>query len=144
MQEETHLEVEGPLLKLFGFPSAALVFRAIPCCCPNKSKRGGSPDALTKRLCCLSGMPGGCRPSETNGTPKPKGPSPRGSSFDSKVDRFRSNLGKLSILWMDAILYPLRNQGKPLFVGISREIIIPGCLRWCRISSIHSMWVPLF
>ena len=28
---------------------------------------------------------------------------------------------------------------KPLSVGICRGIIILGCLRWCRISSIHSM-----
>ena len=27
---------------------------------------------------------------------------------------------------------------KPLFVGICKGIIIPGCLRWCRILSIHS------
>ena len=40
------------------------------------------------------------------------------------------------LLWMDAILHP-RNHGKPLFAGICRGIVIPGCLRWCRISSIH-------
>ena len=26
----------------------------------------------------------------------------------------------------------------PLFVGIYKGIILPGCLRWCRISSTHS------
>ena len=30
------------------------------------------------------------------------------------------------------------NHGKPWFVGIYRGIIIPGFLRWCRTSSIHS------
>ena len=39
---------------------------------------------------------------------------------------------------MDEILHHLRNYGKPLFVGIYRGDIIPGFLRWCRISSIHS------
>ena len=34
---------------------------------------------------------------------------------------------------------PLRIHGKPLFIGIYRGFIIPGFLRWCRISSIHSM-----
>ena len=34
---------------------------------------------------------------------------------------------------------PLGNHGKPLFVGIYKKIIIPRFLRWCRISSIHSM-----
>ena len=34
---------------------------------------------------------------------------------------------------------PLSNHGKPFFVDIYREFIIPGFLRWCRISSIHSM-----
>ena len=32
-----------------------------------------------------------------------------------------------------------KKSWKPLFVGIYRAIIIPGFLRWCRISSIHSM-----
>ena len=31
------------------------------------------------------------------------------------------------------------NHGQPLFVGIFRGIINPGFLRWCRISSIHSI-----
>ena len=30
---------------------------------------------------------------------------------------------------------PLVNHGKPLFVGIYRGIVLPGSLRWCRISS---------
>ena len=30
---------------------------------------------------------------------------------------------------------PLENPGKPLFVGIYMGILIPGLLRWCRISS---------
>ena len=34
------------------------------------------------------------------------------------------------------------NHTKPLFVGIYRGIIIPGFLRWCRISSIHSTVPP--
>ena len=34
---------------------------------------------------------------------------------------------------------PLGNHEKPLFVGIYRGIMIPWFLRWCRISSIHSM-----
>ena len=34
---------------------------------------------------------------------------------------------------------PLGNHGKPFFIGIYRGIIIPGFLRWCRISSIHSI-----
>ena len=34
---------------------------------------------------------------------------------------------------------PLSNHWKPVFVGIYRGIIIPGLLRWCRISSIYSM-----
>ena len=34
---------------------------------------------------------------------------------------------------------PLGTLGKPLFVGIHRRIIMPGFLRWCRISSIHSI-----
>ena len=46
----------------------------------------------------------------------------------------------------------LGNHGKSLFVGIYRGIIIPGFLRWCTISSIHSMicyfvfliWVSIY
>ena len=33
---------------------------------------------------------------------------------------------------------PLGNHGKPWFVGNYRGIILPGFLRWCRISSLHS------
>ena len=33
---------------------------------------------------------------------------------------------------------PLGNHGKPLCIGICRGIIIPGFLRWCRISPILS------
>ena len=44
------------------------------------------------------------------------------------------------ILWMDEIhIAPRENHGNPLFVGIYRGIPIPGFLRWCRISSIHSI-----
>ena len=46
------------------------------------------------------------------------------------------------ILWMDKILHHLRNHGKPLLVGVYRGIVIPGILRWCRIStSIHGIKV---
>ena len=37
------------------------------------------------------------------------------------------------ILWMDRNPAPLGNHEKPLFAGIYRGTIIPGCLRWCRI-----------
>ena len=43
------------------------------------------------------------------------------------------------VLWMDTILHYPRHHGKPLFVGIYRDHIILGFLRWCRMSSIHSM-----
>ena len=42
---------------------------------------------------------------------------------------------------------PLGNHGKSFFIGIYRGTIIPGFLRWCRISSIHSRshsnWSPV-
>ena len=34
---------------------------------------------------------------------------------------------------------PLGNHGIPFFIGVSRGIIMSGFLRWCRISSIHSI-----
>ena len=34
---------------------------------------------------------------------------------------------------------PLGNHGKPSLVHIYRGIIAPGCLRWCRVSSSHSI-----
>ena len=43
------------------------------------------------------------------------------------------------LLWINKILHHFENMGKPLFVGIYRGIFIPGFLRWCRISSIHSV-----
>ena len=43
-----------------------------------------------------------------------------------------------------SISHHLRNHGKPLIVGIYREIIIPGLLRWCRISAIKSMMLVSF
>ena len=43
--------------------------------------------------------------------------------------------------WMDEILHHLRNHGKPQFVGSYSGIITPGFLRWCRISSVHSMFL---
>ena len=39
---------------------------------------------------------------------------------------------------------PLGNRGKPWFVGIYRGIIIPEFLRWCRISSIHSIIIYIY
>ena len=52
----------------------------------------------------------------------------------------RCFMGPAAILWMDKNHFaPLRNHGKPLFVGICGGIIIPGILRWCRILSIHSI-----
>ena len=40
-------------------------------------------------------------------------------------------------MWMDKACNTFK-AGKPLFVGIYRRLIVPGLLRWCRISSIHS------
>ena len=45
------------------------------------------------------------------------------------------------LLWMDEILHHSEALGSYLFVGIDRGIIILGLLRWCRISSTHSMGV---
>ena len=42
------------------------------------------------------------------------------------------------ILWMDKILHHLETMGNHCLLGIYRGIILPGSLRWCRISSIHS------
>ena len=36
---------------------------------------------------------------------------------------------------------PLGNHGKPLFVGIYREIMIPGFLRWCEMDFVHPQYV---
>ena len=36
-------------------------------------------------------------------------------------------------------MHHFENHGKPLLVGIYRAIILPNFLRWCMISSIHSM-----
>ena len=44
-----------------------------------------------------------------------------------------------TILWMDEILHHFETMGKPLFVGIYKGILIPGFLRWCRVSFIHSI-----
>ena len=35
----------------------------------------------------------------------------------------------------------IQNYGESLFVGMYRRIIIPGFLRWCRIASIHSIFL---
>ena len=43
------------------------------------------------------------------------------------------------LLWMEEIHFaPLGHHGKPLFVGIYKGISIPGFLRLCRSSSIHT------
>ena len=44
-----------------------------------------------------------------------------------------------SLLWMDEILHHFETMGNHLFVDIDRGIIILGLLRWCRISSTHSI-----
>ena len=49
------------------------------------------------------------------------------------------------LLWMDEIHFATPKQPwlTPLSVGVYRRINIPGLLRWCRISSIHStVWMP--
>ena len=43
------------------------------------------------------------------------------------------------LLWMDEILHHVEPMRNHCFVGIYGGIIIPGFLRWCRISSIHSV-----
>ena len=41
-------------------------------------------------------------------------------------------------MWMDELLHRLQTTGNH-FVFFTRGIILLGCLRWCRILSIHSM-----
>ena len=46
------------------------------------------------------------------------------------------------VLWMDESHFAAASAPKKLWetiVGIYKGSIIPGCLRWCRISSVHSM-----
>ena len=45
---------------------------------------------------------------------------------------------------MDEILHHFEAMGHHLFVGIDRGIIILGLLRWCRISSTHSIDQEVF
>ena len=51
----------------------------------------------------------------------------------------RAKTAKKGHLWMDEILHHCETIINHGFVGIYMGIMIPGFLRWCRISSIHSM-----
>ena len=46
------------------------------------------------------------------------------------------------LLWMDKIRRYFETMGNHSLFGIYRGAIILGFLRWCRISSIHSMFDP--
>ena len=51
----------------------------------------------------------------------------------------RTTSGSPTILWMDEILHHFETMGNQcLLVFTGTGISIPGFLRWCRISSIHS------
>ena len=43
--------------------------------------------------------------------------------------------------WAKSVRTTWKPWSKPLSMGIYRQFIIPGFLRWCRVSSIHSMTV---